>query len=106
MAVLLPSLSDECHGVDEEVTSDCLNDVLDEFPAVGLQPPITPSCPRANSECALSGSSGVHSHRRLLPRYLHNHMLIMLRGGDDRLEKFSFTANYLSVNWFRAFYLR
>ncbi|WP_232251710.1 hypothetical protein [Corynebacterium silvaticum] len=25
--------------MDEEVTSDCLDDVLDEFPAVGLQPP-------------------------------------------------------------------
>ena len=36
---LVPSLSDECHGVDEEVTSDCLDDVLDEFPAVDLQPP-------------------------------------------------------------------
>lgn len=36
---LVPSLSDECHGVDEEVTSDCLDDALDEFPAVGLQPP-------------------------------------------------------------------
>lgn len=36
---LVPSLSDECQGMDEEVTSDCLDDVLDEFPAVGLQPP-------------------------------------------------------------------
>ena len=36
---LVPSLSDECQGVDEDVTSDCLDNVLDEFPAVGLQPP-------------------------------------------------------------------
>ena len=36
---LVPSLSDECHGVDEQVTSDCLDDVLDELAAVGFQPP-------------------------------------------------------------------
>lgn len=35
---LVPSLSDECHGVDEKVTSNCLDDVLDELAAVRFQP--------------------------------------------------------------------
>ena len=36
---LVPSQSDECHGVDEEVTSDRLDDILDQLSAVAFQPP-------------------------------------------------------------------
>ena len=40
---LVPGLGDECHGVDEEVTGDRLDDVLDELAAVGFQPPSLPA---------------------------------------------------------------
>lgn len=35
---LVPGVCDECHGVDEEVAGCGLDDVFDEFPAVGFQP--------------------------------------------------------------------
>lgn len=35
----VPSLSDESYAVDEQVTSDRLDDVLDQLSAVGFQPP-------------------------------------------------------------------
>ena len=35
----VPSQSDESYAVDEEVTTDCLDDVIDQLSAVGFQPP-------------------------------------------------------------------
>ena len=39
----VPGLGDEPHGVDEQVAGDRLDDVLDEFPAVGFQTPPLPA---------------------------------------------------------------
>lgn len=43
ITILCPRIGDESHGVDEEVAGDRLHDVLDEFPAVGFQPPPLPT---------------------------------------------------------------
>lgn len=39
----VPGLGNEPHGVDEQVAGDRLDDVLDEFPAVGFQTPPLPA---------------------------------------------------------------